>query len=429
MSPDRTTPPEVRAFDNLVMPPEQTEILSNGMTLHLLRGGDQPVCSLDVLFAGGIAELTEAKARMTILQMTERTAAHSAEELSEIKDFNGARLSGKTTSHHSMLQLFALTHHFADMLPLIGEMMTAPAFDSDRLEVAVARAVSDLQTSRLDPSTLAWEAMLPLVWGIDNPLALKVEESDYMSLDTAVLADTHRHLVCPRRTHVFLAGQFTEDIADAVRNMLESVPAKHDGTDIILTPAAPAPGGTKVAVPFESSLQSAISLTIPAIPRSHPDYIPLRLTVMALGGYFGSRLMTNIREEKGLTYGINASLMGELQGSYVSITAKCDKNNTDIVLAETEAEIRRLVSEPPCGEELERMRIYAATSLAKTLDTPQSMMQYYQNMICTGTPHDYFTRQFKCINALTPDMIARIAAEYLRPDSIITVVAGNKGNL
>ena len=150
---------------------------------------------------------------------------------------------------------------------------------------------------------------------------------------------------------------------------------------------------------------------------------------MALGGYFGSRLMTNIREEKGLTYGINASLMGELQGSYVSITAKCDKNNTDIVLAETEAEIRRLVSEPPCGEELERMRIYAATSLAKTLDTPQSMMQYYQNMICTGTPHDYFTRQFKCINALTPDMIARIAAEYLRSDSIITVVAGNKGNL
>lgn len=423
MTPDRTTPPRVRPFGELTMPPETIETLDNGITFHHLRGGDQPVCSLTIAFDGGISELGEAGVRTMLGMLTEQTAHHTADEVSEIIDFNGARISGQAMSHHSALKTVTLTKNLPDLLPLIGEMIAEPAFDAARLEVAKAKAISNLQTAHMDTSVLADEAAAQLVWGENNPLARITTEDDYAVLSPSALADVHRRIVAPSHAHAYFSGLFSDSTLDAVQNALAAIPALGAGTDVMLVPATPAPPGTVREVAFDKSLQSAISIAIPTIHRSHPDYIPLRLTIMALGGYFGSRLMTNIREEKGLTYGINAALLGELQGSFIGISAKCDRRFTDTVLHEISEELRKLAADPPAGEELERLRIYASTSLAKILDTPSGCMQYYQNIRFTGTPNDYFRQQLRHIAALTPDVISEMAKKYLS-SGYLTAIAG-----
>ncbi len=119
--PDRTVAPEIRPFGKLTIPAETIETLDNGLTLHHLRGGDQPVCTLTIAFEGGASEKGEALGRLLLNMLCEQTARHSADEVSEIIDYNGARLSGQLMSHHSALKLFALTHRTADMLPGPGD--------------------------------------------------------------------------------------------------------------------------------------------------------------------------------------------------------------------------------------------------------------------------------------------------------------------
>ena len=142
---------------------------------------------------------------------------------------------------------------------------------------------------------------------------------------------------------------------------------------------------------------------------------------MALGGYFGSRLMSNIREDKGLTYHISAVLMGEHNESMALVSALCDKSYTEQVVAEISEELRRLAANPPEGEELSRLKLHAMTDLAEMLDNPANVMSYYITQLLVGTPADYFAAQQQALRALSPEIISDMAARYLTPEKMITV--------
>lgn len=173
------------------------------------------------------------------------------------------------------------------------------------------------------------------------------------------------------------------------------------------------------------SLQSAVVLSIPAIARTHPDYNFLRLTVTALGGYFGCRLMTNIREDKGYTYGITASLIGSHDGSYITVSAQCDKRYTEALIDEVRNELRGMVTRPLGADELSRLRFNAASDLASTLDSPMNMMDYYELQQTVGTPPGYFDARQDALADITPEIICAISQKYLDPDALRISIAGD----
>lgn len=424
MTPDRTQPPQVRPFGKLTLPADTVETLANGLTLHSYSGGDQPVCRLSLYMQGGRAEFGDAAGRMATCQLAEGSTLHSAEEIAEAIDYNGATVNTRLHQHHASIDMAVLNHRAEAMLPVFAEIAASPAFDSERLDVAKAIAIDNLNTARMDTAVLADEALMPLVFGASHPLAKAATVADYHAVDAATLHSIHSRMLCPARMHAYLSGQLTPGIVASVRTALESLAPGGDGTQTAIVQPQPAAPGTTVDVAFARSLQSAVAIALPAPPRAHPDYIKLRLAVIALGGYFGSRLMTNIREDKGLTYGISAALLGSLDGSYVNIAAKCDKTTTATVIDEIANEMRRLASEPPRGDELERLRLFAASNLAELLDTPSRIMGYYATSLLVGTPDDYFNRQQAAIAALSSDTIAEMASAYLCPESALRAVAG-----
>jgi predicted Zn-dependent peptidase len=165
---------------------------------------------------------------------------------------------------------------------------------------------------------------------------------------------------------------------------------------------------------------------IPSIPRSHPDYIMLRCAVVALGGYFGSRLMANIREDKGYTYGIQAGLLGSPEGTLMAILTSADNSYVDAVLTEIRAEIERLYTGDFSADEMERLRNYLMTSLAQQLDTAFSIASYHITERVSFTGRDYFARQFDVISAMTAESLAEVARKHLPIDQMIVAVAGEK---
>lgn len=172
------------------------------------------------------------------------------------------------------------------------------------------------------------------------------------------------------------------------------------------------------------SLQSAISFSIPTIGREHPDYINLRLAIMALGGYFGSRLNKNIREEKGYTYGITANLLGFREGAFVEIRVQCDPAYVESVIAEVKEEIRRMVDEPLSEEELNAVKNFAMTTLASILDSPFTIIDHHISNHHLHIAPDYFDAQLGAISNLSAATVSRMISEHVDAEKMSVTIVG-----
>lgn len=421
--PDRTQAPPTRPFPPLVIPAETVEYLDNGARLHIYRGGNQPLVRIALMYEGGKAELGAAASRIIASQLTEGTELFDSEELADLFDFNGVRTGATVSDHFTSIELNVLANRLGNVLPAFHSMVACPMFPDTHLQVAKMQLIAGIQSRRLQPAALASDAFMAMMFGKDHHLAHVIDEHEIETINSITLRQLHCSHICNEGLDLYVCGNFDDNVLGSIRDFALSLPDLGCRKFVpVMTEVLPA--NEERHIPFESSLQSAVNMGLRTINRSSPDYIDLRLAVMALGGYFGSRLMKNIREEKGMTYGIYASLAGGYDGAYMNISAQCDKKYTSDVVDEIRKELNLLASNPPCGEELERLRSYALSSLADTLDTPQNISAYYSTQRLVGTPGKYFALQQRAIDALTPERIAALAAVYLSPDKLATVTVG-----
>ncbi len=424
MTLDRTTPPPTSPSGHISLIPEQVETLDNGLTLHIVNTGDQPISRLGIYREGGLQELGHNQAVTTIMgeAFREQTRTYSADAIADIIDFNGARISSRASAHHVGLDLIALNSRLPDILPMLSSIITEAKFTERNVEVPARKAAANraIQMSKVAYRTTM--RLRQMLQGPLNPASVMLMPADFEAVTAEAVAHSY-HSMNTRHIHAFLGGAMPEATVDAVRKFLASLHSASEHTAVI-EPFAPLPVGVVEHIVMPDAQQSAVSMGMNTISREHTDYIALRLAVMALGGYFGSRLMQNIREEQGLTYGINASLLGTREGAFVEITAQCDAANLDTVIAETRAEIYRLAQCPPEGEELHRLQQHAWSQLAASVDSSFGILDHYVTRLIVDTPHDYFESQLAQISSLTPDRIAQVAAEYLDPNALRVVTAG-----
>lgn len=423
---DRSTPLPVKPFGKLALLPQTVVTLPNGITLHCCTGCDQPVSRLSLVIPGGHAEWGPVEATLFAEGLIQGTESLSAEEINNLIDYNGAKWSASPKDHHVVINLTMLNHRAAAIMPLLTEIVCHPTFPEERLEVKRLEYIAKVNTQRQRPTFIALESAAKLACGASHPLAQTITEAEIRAVSIDSLRERARRAINPATIHAYLSGSLTPELIDTAKAALSAIDTGAPGISPNIVPYTPAIAPQRLDIHHPDTLQTAVAIAFATPPRSHPDYIPLRYAVMALGGYFGSRLMSNIREEKGLTYGIDASLRGSLDGSYALIMASCDSAYTDTVIEEVDKELRRMVAEPPQGDELEHLRLFAATSLAEDLDSPFNTVELYSSEILVGTPPDYFERQLSELNALTPDTLAAMTQKYLLPNFALTVTAGSK---
>lgn len=237
------------------------------------------------------------------------------------------------------------------------------------------------------------------------------------------VASFHHQSLSVGDFHVFCAGGITPAEVELLRSSLSALTPEGPGVPRVIVPPAPA-APCMATTDVADALQSAIRVTIPAIPRSHPDYVDLRLAVTALGGYFGSRLNSVIREEKGLTYGIHAAMVGVDDYGYLSISSQADARYVDRVIAEIRSELARMALPDYPADELTRLRRSVLSSLASTLESPFSISEFHETMLTADIPQGYYEAQLRSLDALTPDRLAELSALYLDPARMLIAVAG-----
>ena len=423
---DRSVAPPVADLSDIKICERQRECLENGVELSIVNSGEQNLWRLSLVWDGGSLDtpLRSLPALMTEA-MREHSATLSGAQIADIIDFNGARLTSRSSDHYSIIEIIALNSQLPTLLPLLSEIITNPEFDEATTEMVARRAAARHAMQEAKVAYASSVRTMQAIAGENHPAAVFESPEIIKNIRPDDLIRTYADIIGCGHLHACLAGRLSEEDIELVREFLKKLPARQGESIIKILPyQEQAPG--RFFVERAESQQSAVSMAIPTIGRDNPDYIDLRLSVIALGGYFSSRLMSNIREEKGLTYGINGALMGSREGAYVSIDAQCDAAYVEQVIEETRKEIFDLRTNPPHGEELRRVKRHAWTSLANTADSPFATMDHYITSQIIGSPDNYFDRQLKAIANLSSERIAELANRYLDPDELRISVAGVK---
>ena len=415
---DRSKKPQTKPFGSLHLPEERCTLLHSGITFHELNHGNGQICKLSMIWNGGTSDVMPRKALSLAMQLIREGSPEIPPHImDDMIDFNGASLSTQVSEHHSSMHLTCLTSRLEHLLPSIFDCITNPEMPENIIQANLRAAAERLTLAQNKVSYRVSRLNAARIMGSSHPDAQTPTVDSIMSLDRRTLLEVEQAIcMSSAGLNVFLTGQISDKTRDIVLQNLERYTSKANGTPYpisIIGYRASSPGIEKITV--DGSLQSAVNISFPAIDRGHRDYIQLRLAVMALGGYFGSRLMSNIREDKGYTYGISSALMGALNGAYITIQSQQDHAYTDAVIEETMKEIERLRTKPMGKDELERLRAFAMSQLAAVLDTPFDISAYHSLRLTTGVPEGYFKSQQEIINNMTPQSIMETAYCHINP--------------
>lgn len=425
----RETPPPESEMTAFELPAVRRRQLPGGIELYVYDRCDSPVVYITHVAPCGEAELPgPAYGALLSIMRQEGTTSFDGPRINSITDYNGAWIRSYATDHRMVVSMKLLADTLDDVLPVFKELTFNPVFPPEPLAVRREALARNIEVSLTDVDFLANCAADRLIKGADHPSA-RIDMPDAIRAITAErLHSEFAAITSPRLGTLFLCGMITPETEEKVAAAFSDIDAPHGGGpragQIATHPYKPAPAGTLEHITKPDATQSCVVMTLPTIGRAHPDYIPLHITVSALGGYFGSRLMSNIRERLGLTYGISAALMGCADGAYVQIQADTDHTYVDRLIEEVRHELRRMATDPPAGDELMRLRQSLLSGQAGILDSPFSIIDYHITALTAAIPDGYFGRKLKAIAAMTPDAIADIARRYLDPDELRIVVAG-----
>ncbi len=417
---DRTIAPGFARTNSFELAKPDIHNLPNGLRAYFIGGGAQDVLKIEFVFeAGTWYETKTATAYFTTQLLSKGTAAKNSFEIAHIFDQYGAHLDVSPGLDFVSISVYTLRKNLTVILQLLMEILSTPAFPESEFSQAKSMFVQNLQVNNEKTSYVASKQFRKNLFGERHPYGMIVEEKDPNQL---VIADFRHffetHFTLP---HVYVSGKITKsDKAEILEHLSLHRSGKH-----AIAPSYDAHEGPAYEhVDKKDSVQSSIRIGKRSISRSHPDYVSILLANHILGGYFGSRLMKNIREEKGLTYGISASIHGMKRDSFLIIGADVNQENTELTFEEISKELKRLRSELITADELETARNHFIGSLQSEITTPFAHADKIKTITLHNLKWGHYQDIIKKIDAMTPSEISRVGEQYFHEDSFTRVAVG-----
>lgn len=421
--------PAIHNFTDLRLTCPTPVQLPNGMPMWVIGNGEDEVCRLTLIMGGGAMQESKAMtAYITAANVLQGNRQQTPAEIAEALDYHGAWKASQAHDFCSILSISSLNEHLEKMAELFMNCVTQPSFPADELAVTKQRLSSNCATNRQQVKTLANDAMRQLYYGPHHPLARITTPESIESITRDDVMQFHAAHYNSSNCRVIVSGKVTDrELAIVERTVgAWNCPGAVDGEEE--PPIEPQAQMLQI-VDKPQAVQSAIYITLRAVPRRHPDYNRLRVLMMALGGYFGSRLNQNVREQKGYTYGIHAYLAGRRADAFMGINTECATQYTWPLIDEVKKEMLRLHSKLIPDVELNIVKQHIMSDLAKTLDTPFTMAEYVNSTLLIGTYPEYFNDQVATLEQVTAPELRELAQRYLRPERMRIVIAGDAQSL
>jgi predicted Zn-dependent peptidase len=422
----RKIQPEIQPVELKSIPEAELFYLKNGVPVYLIEAGSEELMRVDFIFdAGQVKEDFPIVASTTNSMLLEGSLNYTAKEINNTFDFYGAFINLLIQKDSSAVTVFFLNKHIEKILELCFEILFRHAFPADELNNLQKKRLQSFLLNRQKVQNLATDKFFESVFGPVHPYGKQVSPVDFENVTTSMLLNFHTDNYSQGNMAVIISGRIHKESKAILNHFFGNHNFKSKMADIKNIPII----GNKNKREFvekKGALQSAIRVGSATINKRHKDYYGLLILDTILGGYFGSRLMKNIREEKGYTYGINSSLMSLNQSGYKVIITEVGKKHTGKALDEIYKEIRQLQTKPVEVKELEIARSYLAGEMVRMFDGPFALAESFRAVWEFGLDNNYYYNLAEKIKTIEPDEIIDLANTYYKIDDLYEITAGSK---
>lgn len=422
----RKIAPQVHSVDKIDFIEPEYQLLPGGTSFFTLYGGTQEVVKLDFSFkAGTWYETAKLESMMAASMIAEGTGNKTAREIADRIDFYGAQLNSVPYYDNNYVSLLSLKKHLPNLLPLLVEIIQDASFPEHEFEIVrqkrKQRALIDAEKVGL----VAQRNFLRMLMGEGHPYApvASPEAYDHVTIEGA-REHYKRHYYSANAT-LFASG----DVDDEVKKMIEQNFGSGWGTPFPYNDDQPlirSASERRIFIERDNANQNAVSIGKRVPTQHHPDSAGLKLLTTIFGGYFGSRLMSNLREEKGLTYGIHASVISFVRDAIFMIHAEVTAEKTEEAVKEIFYEMQRMREELVPESELEPLRSFLLGRMLEDFDGPFARAQSFSSLYEAELKVSYFDKIIHAIKTTTPEQIRELARKYLDPETMYTVAAGKR---
>jgi zinc protease len=422
---DRTIAPPIKdAIEfNLQLKPYTFFTLDNGVPVYSIDAGVQEVFQLEMVFyAGNFFETQQGIAAATNFLLKNGTSTKTAFEINEAFEYYGAHCSRSCSNETAVISLSALDKHLNVLLPVIREMITDSVFLEEELATYKQNTKQRLSVSLKKSEFVAARLIDAYVFGEKHPYGVYTNPEDIDALDTAMLKAFFKQYYLNGQCVIFVSGKLPADLQQQLNNNFGTTGLRpYNGQ---LPAIAPQPAAQKKyrIINDTEGVQGSVRIARHFPTRHHPDFMKVMVLNTLFGGYFGSRLMSNIREDKGYTYGIHSYVQNHLQETAWLISTEAGKDVSEATIEEIYKEMQLLREELVDEEELLLVRNYLIGTILGDLDGPFQIMGRWKNIILNGMNGDYFYDSVKTIKTITAEELRELAKKYLNPEDFYELI-------
>src|SRR5450432_208205 len=399
----------------LSLPPHHKISLRNGVEVYLVDMGTVDTLMMNVVFyAGNCYEVQNLVAPATNFMLKNGTTKKSAYEINDYFEYYGAYLNRSAGHETAELTLHCMKKNFAELLPVVSELIADSVFPEEELEIYKKNMQQRLQVNLRKNDFIAGRLIDTYLFGADHPYGRYSSIEDYAALNITAIKDFYNQYYLSGRCVIFIAGPLPADIQKLVEIHFGSLSLSGSAKpDRLNKPILPVAEKKYRVINDPDSVQGAIRIARNFPNRHHPDFQKMQVLNNIFGGFFGSRLMANIREDKGYTYGIHSYLTNLIQESALMISTEAGKDVTEATIREVYLEMKRLCDEPVEEEELKTTKNFMIGTLLGDLDGPFQVAGRWKSLILNDLAEDYFYNGIETIKNIQPKTLQELANKYL----------------
>ncbi|MDF1550252.1 MAG: pitrilysin family protein [Bacteroidales bacterium] len=423
---DRKTAPgslPIEAIQFLVV---KKEVLQNGIPVYQINAGTQNIIKLELIFEAGHWNCKNPLlADFTNRMLIEGSLKYTSSEIAEKFDFYGTFYNFECGKHFASVQLYSLGNFFEKSIEIFESFVKFPTFPEREFKVHLKNDYQQYMLGREKTELLAAEAFYSKIFGNKHPYGIITQAEDFQKLSIEQLKLHHNQYYHPAACKIIVAGLLDNTILEVLNKYFGGSDWPIGTKSIDRNFEFEKPGLDKFAITKKGAAQASIRLGKRTISKHHEDYHGLSIVNTILGGYFGSRLMTNLREKSALTYGIYSSLSSLLYSGVFSVAANVHSEQAENAVNQIINEISILREQLISAKELEMVKNYLRGEMLRVFDGPLQVSEIYTGLLNFNLDFDYYQDYFDTIKSIQPENIRELANKYLNTDSFTTVLAGN----
>ncbi len=397
--------------------------LPNGIEVTEINSGTQDIVKVDfIIRSGRVKEEKIGVAKAAIRLMREGTSTHNSEEIAHHFDFYGTSIKIIGGMDYSSISLVTMTRFFDEVFDIWMSLITDPAYDLNELEKYKQVQSQKLKNQLTKNDVLSYRKLTEVIFGEDHPYGYNTEPEDIHKISRQELFDFHNAYIKSRDSFVVISGHYSAHIKKKITDTFSSL--NWSDTPSPATFYKKELSHQTIKIPTDNTHQTSIKIGRLLFDCEHEDRGDFAVLNTVLGGYFGSRLMKNIREEKGYTYGIYSIADLWRHGGYFYITTDVGNQYLEQTLEEIYKEIDLLRSTLIEDDEMKMVRNYMLGQSLNLIDGPFAKAQLIKNLKIKKMAVEDFYNRIERIKNINPHSIRDMAEKYLDQNTFTTVLAG-----